>query len=786
MSGYDEHYLDELRERVSVSAAVSTKFTLRRQGTELAAVEDKSITVNDRKRLWYDHGSHKEGGDVFKFFQVHHGLKFPDAVREVARLAGDVQHDNRRNGHDPSPANGKAASTRRKPEGRISEDHDRPAADAARASSGNARGGRRSIVATYQYERQDGGLAYEVVRFDPKGFAQRRKPRLDDPPEDIKQGWVWNLEGIGHSLYRLPKVIEDLKQERQDQLTWFLPEGEKDVHTLEAWDMAATTNSGGAGNFKPELAKLLAHGDIVLIEDNDDAGRKRTNDIAPMLLEHGCRVRVLRVGEIWPECPPKGDITDWKEKAGGDADKLYALVDKLKDWEPPPYQSRFGAKTFSDLGGPAKAYDWTVKGLIPRNDHVLIMGPSQSGKTFKVLDMAMRVVLGKPVDGRKVQQLGGVYLSYEGQNGFENRIRAYAKHNNLSGDDLRHFAWWTRPPGLFATDDHTVKSLAEEIKFVTAQWKHRLGFVVIDTHNSATRGSSEIKSDDISKILTNYDALSEAVGAPLWIIGHSNKDGRHRGNEQIYNRIDTTIHIARVTEGRGESERDKYDQHYDKPRVIRRLTIDKQRDGADHLSVDFCLQEVELGVDEDGDPFRSMVIDEPVRGEGDLGRDNQEIAKPRSGIPVGAWHLTAPEVAFFLALLRALNKSGVEPPTELRGDLPKSITKVVQWKEIGAVYRNQTPNDDETEEGHRKYLNRIKTSMHRARDQLYKRGVVAVAKVTSKSTDDAGIVTARDVHYIWPTGRPVVGPGIVWPQTAAIDRAPAPAAASSDVENEHF
>lgn len=764
---FDERYLDELRAAVRVSAIVSRKFTLRPDGIgRLQAVEDPSICVIDKKSLWYDHGSHKEGGDVFKFFQIHMGLSFPQAVEEVAKITGLAARDDREARGKGLRDGASAAGSERYGE-RATNGHAQPAARKDRAAGDHPKAARRAIVATYDYADAAGNFSYQVVRWDPKGFAQRRKPRPDDPPEDIKSGgWVWNLHGIEHSLYRLPRVLADLAQERQDQLTWFLPEGEKDVETLEGWDIAATTNSGGAQHFSVALARYLDGGDIVLVEDNDEAGRKRTADIAPMLQEYGCRVRALRVRELWPDCPDKADISDWAA-AGGTVDKLYSFVDTLKDWEPappPPFEPRFGAKTYADLMLPARAYDWTIKGLIPRAHDILIMGPSQSGKTFETLDMAMSVIRGRAFCGRKVEQLGGVYLSYEGQHGFENRVRAYVVHNGLTPQDVKHFAWWTRPPGLYA-DEENVKALADEIKQVTASWTLPVGFVVVDTHNSATRGSSEIKSEDIGKVLNNYEILAERVGAPLWIVGHT-KEGRHRGNAQIYNRIDTTLSIDRVTEGKGDNERDKTD-HSDPRRVIRRAFVDKQRDGADAIAWEFVLERVQIGVDQDGDPYYSMVCAEPVRAEGDLGRDQtgDQQGRRRSAVPPGTWHLRGAEVEFFRALLNAIGKVGVPPPPELAAGLPRNVVLVVAWPEITTVYRDQIPVDDDTPEGIKKRLARIKTAMHRARDELARRGVIGIGRIQAERADGGPL---RELHYVWPTGRPVIGPGLIWPQRAAM------------------
>lgn len=89
----------------------------------------------------------------------------------------------------------------------------------------------QSIAGTYDYLDEQGTLLFQVVRFAPKNFRQRRP--------DGNGGWTWNLEGVRRIPYRLP----DVKGHR----TVFIPEGEKDVDRLWALGLPATTNAGGAG-----------------------------------------------------------------------------------------------------------------------------------------------------------------------------------------------------------------------------------------------------------------------------------------------------------------------------------------------------------------------------------------------------------------------------------------------------------------------------------------------------------------------------------------------------------
>ena len=82
----------------------------------------------------------------------------------------------------------------------------------------------------------DGSLLFEVIRYlKPDGEKVFRQCKPDG-----RGGAIWNLDGIERVPYRLPEV---LKAE-----TVYLPEGEKDVHTLEAWGLVASCNPGGSGS----------------------------------------------------------------------------------------------------------------------------------------------------------------------------------------------------------------------------------------------------------------------------------------------------------------------------------------------------------------------------------------------------------------------------------------------------------------------------------------------------------------------------------------------------------
>jgi len=132
-------------------------------------------------------------------------------------------------------------------------------------------------------------------------------------------------------LYRLPQLIEAIACEHPI----YIAEGEKDTNNLVELGVVATTNSGGAGKWSPDYNETFRDADVILTPHNDAVGRAHAETIATSLCGIAKRIRILDLVKVWPECPPKGDISDWI-KAGGTVEKLNSLVEELTDWSPSP------------------------------------------------------------------------------------------------------------------------------------------------------------------------------------------------------------------------------------------------------------------------------------------------------------------------------------------------------------------------------------------------------------------------------------------------------------------
>ncbi len=180
--------------------------------------------------------------------------------------------------------------------------------------------GKPREVAAYDYHDEGGELLFQSVRFEPGDDGARKKFRQRQP--DGRGGWEWNLKGVRLVPYRLP----DLYAASVDRPVYVV-EGEKDVESLHAIGMLATTNPMGAGKWKSEYNDYFAGRHIIVFPDNDDPGRKHAQAIARSLAGVAASVKVVEL----PGLSLKQDITDWLQ-AGGTKEALLKLVLAAAAW----------------------------------------------------------------------------------------------------------------------------------------------------------------------------------------------------------------------------------------------------------------------------------------------------------------------------------------------------------------------------------------------------------------------------------------------------------------------
>jgi hypothetical protein len=408
-------------------------------------------------------------------------------------------------------------------------------------------GAKRRIVATYSYRDAGGALCYQVVRFEPKDFRQRR-------PDGAPDRWLWNMTGIEPLPYRLPELLAD------PVATVFVAEGEKDCDNLAEIGVLATCNHGGAGKWKPEISHWFAGRNVVVIPDNDDAGRAHARDVAARLAKIAANIRILEL----PDLPPKGDVSDWIA-AGGTAEGLDRLAaDAAHARDEAPIDDGPDAEgvslddfhaympTHSYIFGPTRAL-WpaaSVNARIPRvklthengkpvlgeDGKQVVLSASGWLDRFKPVEL-MTWAPGMPMIVRDRLMLEGGWVERAGVSSFN----LYHPPTIIPGDAAKADKWLDHVHYIYSDDaEHILNWLAHRVQRPAEKINHAL----------VLGGNQGIGKDSL------LEPVKHAVGP--W-------NFRETGPTQILGRFNDFLKAAvlRISEARdlGEFDRFKFYDH---------------------------------------------------------------------------------------------------------------------------------------------------------------------------------------------------------------------------------
>jgi RecA-family ATPase len=269
---------------------------------------------------------------------------------------------------------------------RVSDDVIECAVMAAAMGQGHNSKPTGRITATYDYTDADGGLLYQVLRYEPKDFRQRRPAG--------NGGWIWKLEER-RVLYRWPELL------KFPDATVFVCEGEKDADRVAELGHCSTTVA--AGKWTDDCIKALAGRGVIILEDKDDAGRKKALEAATAL--HGT-VKTIRIVSL-PDLRDKGDVSNWLDADPQRAKKLADVCFDVPEWTPATADSKTEKPTFTAKiplpfiniaewqDQPVPERQWTVVDRIPASSVTLLSGEGSVGKSILALQLATAIVLGR-------------------------------------------------------------------------------------------------------------------------------------------------------------------------------------------------------------------------------------------------------------------------------------------------------------------------------------------------------------------------------------------------------
>ena len=342
-------------------------------------------------------------------------------------------------------------------------------------------------------------------------------------------------------------------------------------------------NASNITNVVEELKAVKPNAKLIIAGDNDEAGIKACEKA---FSDHG-------VESIMPH----GEGLDWNDVwiARGAEYTRKALEPK----------NVLDEVIFPDQAVAQIAKTYLVKGWLTENTISAVFGPSNVGKSFFALDLSWHIAANEMWLNSRVQGGSVVYLATEGGNSFQNRLVAlrqqYQDHTNVK------LAIRPSPINLFNAEEdiEKVEAIIREISKSHGQCK----MLVIDTLSRATQGQMDENSNsEAAKFIMQLDGIRERTGVHIMLIAHSGKDTSKglRGASSIRAAIDTEIELS-----------------FDEDTRIRTAIATKQRDMETGEMLNFILEVVHLGEDEDGDPVTTCVIREATEDE------INEVAKPR-------------------------------------------------------------------------------------------------------------------------------------------------------------
>jgi hypothetical protein len=237
---------------------------------------------------------------------------------------------------------------------------------------------------------------------------------------------------------------------------------------------------------------------------------------------------------------------------------------------------------------PQLAGGYFIKHLLGSTGMAVLYGAPGSGKTFFALWIGLSVAAEQLFFGRRVRPGGVLYIAAEAGRSIENRVAA-AKQKFPKG---LPFAAITSPIDL-CKDDADLNRLIAQIEATELGMPIR--FIIIDTLSRVLAGGNENGPEDMGALVGNLDRLREATGAFVLLVHHSGKDLARgaRGHNLLLAATDTEMEAA-----------------HDKDTGTHTARVTKQRDYSTEGSFTFKLRQVDLGLDEDGDPVTSCVIEE--------------------------------------------------------------------------------------------------------------------------------------------------------------------------------
>ena len=250
------------------------------------------------------------------------------------------------------------------------------------------------IIGFYTYQDENGSELFQVVRYEPKAFKQRRRGTTGE--------WIWKLGDVRRVPYRLPQLVA-----APIDAVVYVAEGEKDVVSIVRVGGVATCSPGGASTngqrpkWRDEYSQFFKGRRVVVVADKDSAGYAHARATARSIESVGSPASVALVE------PAKGkDATDHLDAGLGLEDFVRVELE----------ESEAQSVTESDdllvsvASIPMENATFLWEPYIPLDNFTLLAGLGDLGKSHVSIDLAARTTRGE-LEGELAGKPGDVVIA---------------------------------------------------------------------------------------------------------------------------------------------------------------------------------------------------------------------------------------------------------------------------------------------------------------------------------------------------------------------------------------
>ena len=315
-------------------------------------------------------------------------------------------------------------------------------------------------------------------------------------------------------------------------------EGEKALRGCESiWDYDSCTWHGGVNSWEKADWSPIFGRDVWVFPDNDEAGMKCANEIASMLKQNGCRVKVAQPPESFNE---KDDLYDAYER--GDFKDSKELEDYISNLEIVRPKGALYFQTVNEIMEKMTEPDWLVDRCIERATVTSIFGAPKSGKSFIAIAMACSIASGKDFYGFDTKPSTVLYLAGEGHTAVARRIKSYEQFYSRS---LEKAPLLISNRGSRIGDDSEFAMLQEVCRDIEREHGN-VGMIIVDTL-ARNYGLNENSTEDMNKFIQRIDELKEEFQASMVIVHHTGhgSNGRARGSSVLPAALDYEFKVER-------------------------------------------------------------------------------------------------------------------------------------------------------------------------------------------------------------------------------------------------